>query len=246
MKVLYLDESGNHGLDTIDAEYPVFVLGGVIVDRTYARTVLAPRVRQLKEAYFGRADLVLHTADIVRAKNGFERMQEPVFRAEFFAALNAMMRELEYKVVACAIKKDEHLARHGMDAADLYMPSLGVLAERFCSEIGDALDGGTIFAETRRPDLDRELNLAWERLKEPGIRAIGPDVIDERIVDLSLKEKHLGMAGLQLADLVVSPIGRAIIGKPTREDWDIWDIVESKFRRVGTRYDGSGLVVLPE
>lgn len=154
-----------------------------------------------------------------------------------------MMRELEYKVVACAIKKDEHLARHGTKVDDLYGPSLGVLAERFCSEIGDALDGGIIFAEARRPDLDRELNLAWERLKETGSGAIGPDALDERIIDLSLKDKSLNTAGLQLADLVVSPIGRSVIGKPTREDWAI---VESEFRRVGTGYDGPGLIVLPK
>jgi len=32
MKVLFLDESGDHSLNVIDPQYPVFVLGGVIVD----------------------------------------------------------------------------------------------------------------------------------------------------------------------------------------------------------------------
>ena len=36
MKVLFLDESGDHNLSVIDPSYPIFVLGGVIVDQDYA------------------------------------------------------------------------------------------------------------------------------------------------------------------------------------------------------------------
>ncbi len=41
-------------------------------------------------------------------------------------------------------------------------------------------------------------------------------IIGERVVDLILRDKNLDMAGLQLADLVVPPIDRAVIRKPTR------------------------------
>ena len=52
-----------------------------------------------------------------------------------------------------------------------------------------------------------------------------------------------GAAGLQLADLVVSPIGRHVLGKSDKEDWRI---VKGKFRtnRFG-KIDGFGLVILP-
>lgn len=36
MKVLFLDESGDHNLSLIDPQYPVFVLGGAIVEKEYA------------------------------------------------------------------------------------------------------------------------------------------------------------------------------------------------------------------
>ncbi|MGI8642877.1 MAG: DUF3800 domain-containing protein, partial [Thermomicrobiales bacterium] len=39
MKLLFLDESGDHSLEKIDEDYPIFVLGGVVVDRSYYRTV---------------------------------------------------------------------------------------------------------------------------------------------------------------------------------------------------------------
>lgn len=141
MKVMYLDESGDHSLDKIDPSYPMFVLGGVIVERTYARTVIDPRLRDLKDAFFGRDDIILHTADLVRAKNGFEALKDSALRAAFYDALNAMMRELEYTVVACAIKKDEHLAQYGANADDPYMYSLRVVVERFCKDLGNTPDG---------------------------------------------------------------------------------------------------------
>ena len=45
-KVMFLDESGDHSLRVIDPQYPMFVLGGVIVDRDYAENELDERVRQ--------------------------------------------------------------------------------------------------------------------------------------------------------------------------------------------------------
>jgi hypothetical protein len=48
---------------------------------------------------------------------------------------------------------------------------------------------------------------------------------------------------LQLADLVVTPIGRHILGKDRHDDWEI---VKSKFRHRGGNYLGAGLVILPK
>lgn len=243
MKVMFLDESGNHDLERIDPQYPVFVLGGVIVDRAYARTVIEPRMQALKLEFFGRDDIVLHTAELARKKNAFACLKDPDFNSRFLHALTWMMRELDYQVVACAIKKHEHVARYGIHAADPYHSSLGVLVERFVLEIGPVSDGGIICAEKRRPDLDHELEQAWQRLRAEGTRKASPQEIDERIADLSLKDKRLNLAGMQLADLVVSPIGRAIVGKQLHADWHV---VASKLRRRDDTYRQHGLVVLPE
>jgi hypothetical protein len=49
MKRMYLDESGNHDLLRIDQQYPIFVLGGVIVDAEYADAEMAARFSELKQ-----------------------------------------------------------------------------------------------------------------------------------------------------------------------------------------------------
>jgi Trm5-related predicted tRNA methylase len=56
MKLLFLDESGDHSLDKIDPQYPVFVLGGIIVDEEYAKGELTQRVQKFKQDLFGRLD----------------------------------------------------------------------------------------------------------------------------------------------------------------------------------------------
>ena len=244
MKVLFLDESGDHNLSVIDPQYPLFVLGGVILDQDYAEAELTGELNAFKQALFGQTDIVLHTADITRNKNGFENLKDAAFRDRFYAALNALMRRIRYSVVACAVRKDEHLSRYGVAALDPYLLSLDVLVERFCFEIGNVGGGGVIVAERRDPTLDRELELAWLNLKIQGTRYLQAKHIEDRILGLNLRAKRDNIAGLQLADLVVSPIGRHVLGKPDKEDWKI---VQEKFRRSPAgKIEGYGLVVLPQ
>jgi len=244
MKVLFLDESGDHNLSVVDPQYPLFVLGGVIVEKDYAGGELPAELNDFKRRIFGRTDIVLHTADITRNRNGFEQMKDVGFREAFYAELNALMRKLEYTVVACAVRKAEHLSRYGVAALDPYLLSLDVLVERFCYEVGSRAGDGVIVAEKRDPTLDRELDIAWLNLKVQGTRYMQAKEIDRRIIGVNLRPKSDNIAGLQLADLVVTPIGRYVLGKPTKEDFQI---VESKFRRnQHGDYVGYGLVVLPK
>jgi hypothetical protein len=244
LKVLFLDESGDHNLSVIDPNYPVFVLGGVIMDAEYATETADRELAAFKHRMFGSRDIVLHTADMIRNRNGFERMKDRGFREAVLAELNALMHRLTYTVVACVVRKDRHLARYGFAAVDPYMLSLDILVERFCMEIGATPNGGVIVAERRGPTLDRELELSWLNLKIQGTRFIQAVDIERRVSGLNLRAKADNIAGLQLADLVVSPIGRAILGKPPKPDWTI---VESKLRRDRHgRTDGYGLVILPK
>jgi hypothetical protein len=244
MKILFLDESGDHNLSVIDPQYPLFVLGGIIVEQSYAEGAMAEAVREFKRRLFGTDNIVLHTADITRNRNGFERMKDAAFRARFYSELNDLMLSLDYQVVACAIRKDDHIARYGVAALDPYLLSLDILAERFCMEVGNVSAGGLIVAERRDPTLDHELELAWLNLKIQGTRFMQAHQIEQRVLGLNLRGKADNIAGLQLADLVVTPIGRHLLRKPCKEDFEI---VRSKFRRSRTgTVEGFGLVVLPK
>jgi hypothetical protein len=214
------------------------------MDLDYAKGQATELINSFKESLFGDCSLHLHTADITRNRNGFERLQEATFRKRFYKELNELMRSLDYEVMACVIKKEAHLQRYGMAAVDPYMLSLDILVERFCILVGDKENGGLILAEKRDPTLDRQLDLAWLNLKVQGTQYMQASQIEKRIQSLILRDKKANIAGLQLADLVVTPIGRHILGKHTKEDFNI---VESKMRRSPHgRIDGYGLIVLPK
>jgi len=171
-------------------------------------------------------------------------LAEPAFRQRFFAGLNELVASLDFTLVACAIRKDEHLSRYGVAALDPYMISLDVLVERFCFEVGEVAGGGMIVAERRNATLDHELELAFLNLKIQGTRYVDAAQIERRIAGLALRSKKDNIAGLQLADLVATPIGRGLLGKKDLQDYEI---TRSKFRtnRRGES-TGFGLIVLPK
>jgi Protein of unknown function (DUF3800) len=244
MKILFLDESGDHSLTKIDVQYPMFVLAGVIMDSEYHVHEATDIMNKAKKELFGKDDIVFHTADISRNRNGFERLIEKAFREKFFQKMNQMMSELKYMVVAAAVKKEEHLKQYGLAALDPYLLSLECLVERFVFKLKENNEDGLIVAECRNSILDNELELAFLNLKIQGTRYIPAVEIKQRIHQLTTRRKEENITGLQIADLVASPIGRYVLGKPIKPDFEI---VKQKFRRgkLG-QFEGYGLVVLPK
>jgi hypothetical protein len=116
--------------------------------------------------------------------------------------------------------------------------------ERFCYEVGDNCGEGVIVAEKRDRFLDRQLRLAWLALKARGTRFVKAVQLAGRMKGLALRGKQDNIAGLQIADLLVTPIGRSLLGKQSLVDYGM---IQSKFRcnRQGG-YGGVGLVVLPK
>ena len=223
----------------------MFVLGGVIVDAGYAATCMDAAVRRFKLEALGRTDVTLHTADIVRRTAPTPLSSIRSAGGCFATAFNALMRQLDYTVIACAIRKDAHLAAYGAAALEPYTPSLNVLVERFCFALSDTQETqpGVIVAERRDQALDSALLATWQHLRERGTAYLRPGAIRDRVTHLRLEGKKAGIAGLELADLIVSSIGRFVAGRAPREDWAI---VESKLRRRKGDYLGAGLAILPK
>ena len=242
---MFLDESGDHTLTRINRSYPVFVLGGVIADRAYVRNVIEPAMREFKLIHFGREDVILHTVEMTNGIGDYAFLSDPTRRARFYADLNDLLDGWDYKIVACAVRKPELVAQFGIAADDPYMFSLHVLVERFCDALGDEFDAGFVCAEKRGSSLDRDLLQAWERVRTRGINALSANAVDSRIVGLDLRDKRANLAGMQLADLVVTPIGRRLVGTSPKPNRVQWAVVERKLRRVGGDYSGHGLVIRP-
>jgi len=247
--VLFLDESGDHSLSVIDPQHPVFVLSGVIMDSEYHDGAATHALNLFKERLLGNRGVILHTLAFTRNQAGFERMVDHEYRQGFFNGLEVLVRDMEFKIVACAIKKQDHLVKYGLNALDPYLLSLSLLIERFTYEFGSA--GGTVVAESRDQTLNNALELAFLDLKIRGTKYVSASKIANRIRNFAIRNKSENVAGLQLADIIATPIARHVLGKPTyprySEQGDFYSVIASKFRRDRFgRAEGMGLVVLPK
>lgn len=244
MKIMYLDESGSHNLRVVDPDYPIFVLGGIIVDTTQALGDMEWRIKSLKRRHFGRDGIILHSTDIHHAKRGFERLADPNRRDRFYLELSNLLQTLDYQIVACAIDKTAHVKRYKKRARDPYYYALSVLVERFYLELQEhGKEEGTIIAEKRNELLDDYLAQEWKRLNTQGTGPLNPKSLQEVITSLDTRAKSENIAGLQVADIVLASIGRELLGLAPRLNYSI---IEGKYRKNSKGdYKNYGLKLLP-
>ena len=106
MKILFLDESGDHNLDPqkVDASYPVFVLAGCIFNDAYYADKVIPSFLKLKEDFFGSADIIFHTAEMIRPTKSkekrFLKLIDKDFRMAFYTALNTLLSDTDFLLTA--------------------------------------------------------------------------------------------------------------------------------------------------
>lgn len=74
--IIYVDESGDHSLESIDPDYPVFVLSFCIFRKDEYAERVTPAIRHLKFATFGHDMVVLHESEIRRKKGAFSHLSK--------------------------------------------------------------------------------------------------------------------------------------------------------------------------
>jgi hypothetical protein len=97
LKVMLLDESGDHNLNPkrINPQYPIFALGGVIIERAYLRTVVEPEMNRFKVKYFGRNNVTLHTVDMRHSEGDYAFLKDARVRSAFYEELNQLLLDWE-------------------------------------------------------------------------------------------------------------------------------------------------------
>jgi hypothetical protein len=66
--IVYVDESGDHGLVSIDEKFPVFVLAFCVFHKKHYSEKVIPAIEQFKFDYFGHDCVVLHEHEIRKQK----------------------------------------------------------------------------------------------------------------------------------------------------------------------------------
>lgn len=239
--VIYVDESGDHTLTSIDRDYPVFVLDFCIFRKDSYANVVAPQVQAFKFAHFGHDIVVLHEHEIRKQKPPFVFLKSRDKRDAFMDGLNRLIEEADFTIVAAAIHK-ERLTQRYAAPGNPYEMALTFCMERahaFLRDRGQHMLTTHIVVERRGKREDDELELAFRRIRD------GANYVGEMPgFEIIFADKKTNSAGLQLADLTARPIGRHVLepAQPNRA----WEIIEPKLRRSPAGVvRGWGLKVFP-
>jgi len=208
--IVFADESGDHGMVSIDPQYPVFALTFCALRKAdYVGTVV-PAVQRFKFGIWGHDSVVLHEHEIRKSLGPFGLLRtDRALRTRFFDGLNALMEATPMTIYASVIDKVKHRAKY----ANPWNPY--EIALHFCMErlhmmlTAHQEQGKTVHVvfESRGAKEDAELELEFRRIagnnSHWGYRRHDFSRFDFQPVFIP---KSANAAGLQLADLTARPI----------------------------------------
>ena len=103
--IVYVDESGDHSLSSINPQYPMFVLAFCIFKKVDYAGLVVPSLQKFKFKYFGHDLVILHEYDLRKAKPPFSLLLNPNIRESFMNDLNEVLISVPMEVVSVAINK---------------------------------------------------------------------------------------------------------------------------------------------
>jgi hypothetical protein len=223
--IVYVDESGDHGLRNIDPHYPVFVLAFCIFRiEDYVEQVV-PALQRFKFREFGHDAVILHERDIRKDQGPFSGLKSKARKEQFLGGLSEIIERAPFRVVSSVIHKEKLQERYRRETPNPYDIALSFGLERIhyhlCRNAQRDCRTHVVF-ERRGKNEDRDLELEFRRVcsgqNYPG------EVFD---LELQIADKKTNSTGLQLADLIARPIGLSILrpDQPNRA----FEVIRQKF-----------------
>jgi hypothetical protein len=239
--IVYVDESGDHGLTTCDPHYPVFVLAFCLFDKTAYVEKVVPALQYLKFKHFGHDMSVLHEHEIRKASGDFSFLIDATKRQTFMDDLSRLVRDAPFTVIAVVVDK-RSLQSQYVRPINPYHIGLAFGLERVEKVLrrhGQTGRTTHVIFESRGKKEDDELELEFRRVRD------GANYLGTRLsFEIAFADKRSNSCGLQLADLIARPIGRKVL-EPTQAN-RAYDIIEQKLERGPSgQIDGWGLKRFP-
>jgi hypothetical protein len=244
--VVYVDESGDHSLTSIDPGYPVFVLALCVFHKRHYSEQIIPAVEKLKFNYFGHDSVVLHENDISKQKGAFAFLSHRPTRIAFMERLNSIIDASNFILIACVVDKPR-LSRSTGANSNPYHIALGICLEAlngFLCEKGQEKLRTHVVVECRGKKEDIELELEFRRIRDGN--SLGSQYLP---FDIVFADKKTNLTGLQLADLVARPVGVNYL-RPAQSN-QAFELLKRKFycdggrNTVGMGYENVGLLIYP-
>lgn len=208
--IVYADESGDHGLVSINPEYPVFALVFCVIRKADYATVVVPAFQSFKFDVWGHDAVVLHEQEIRRREGDFTLLlTDPNVRARFFEHLNGLIEAAPITIFASVIDKLRLKKKYANPQNPYEIALLFCMEQLLDMLLKEGQAGKTVHVvlESRGKREDRDLELEFRRIcnNEKRRRDRNPDFhqLDFRPI---FQARSANSIGLQLADLTARPI----------------------------------------
>lgn len=229
--VIFVDESGDHSLTSIDKEYPLFLLTFCIVRKTDYSKIIVPSFLDFKFDFFGHDMTVLHSHEIRKPRGDFSILLNPTIRERFMTRLNGLIEVAPFTLIAIAIRKLD-LKNKYETPHNPYNLALRFGLERvfrFLWDNGQQDKLTHIIAESRGRVEDADLELQFRRVMQNAHDWTPKFMLNFQRMpfELIIADKKTNSIGMQLADLIAYPIGRSVL-RPEQAN-RAYDVLKAKF-----------------
>lgn len=241
--IVYMDETGDHSLETVDTTFPLFAVIFLVCDSQVYIESIVPTVYRLKIDYFGHEGVILHSRDIRKRQGDFKFLLDPTLREPFFNRINQIMSLDGYSIIASVIHKEAHRSKYGIFAQNPYDLAVKFALERLLPLLENlGQDVVTIVAEARGKLEDDSLRLSFYETVNHGTVFIRSERFQKIQFHLVFRPKGANIIGTQMADLVGYPIARYVLD-PSKPN-PAYEIIKGKFYKKGPRWI-TGLKIFP-
>lgn len=214
--IVYVDESGDHSLDSIDPQFPAFALSFCVVSKADYTGIVVPLMQEFKFKYWGHDAVVLHEHEIRKTKGDFGFLRsDPKLREAFLEALDELVRSAPFRIISCVIDKQKHVEKYGFAAWNPYTIALKMCMERLLLFLRANCAKGRkvhVVFECRGREEDAELELEFRRIVagQSTWGWVNRDFSDFEW-EPRFAKKAVNSTGLQLADLTARPLALQVL-----------------------------------
>ena len=236
--IVYVDESGDHSLASINKDFPLFVLAFCIFEKEKYSKSAVLKLKDFKFKHFGHDMVVLHENEIRRDKGWFKILNTKEKKTSFMEELTQIIHEEDFTIIATVIQKDK-LFSQNKNPYDIALKYCMERTYKFLESKNEHTKITHIVVEQRGKNEDEELELEFRRV------CAGNNFQNVHFpFEIIMANKMSNSAGLQLADLVARPIGLHVL-KPEQQN-RAYDVLKAKFHKnENGRVEGVGLKIFP-
>ena len=208
--IVYVDESGDHGLKSIDPEYPIFCLAFCIFKKSDYIFKVIPDLNYLKSKFWGHGDVVLHEHDIRKNRTGdWSILTDDKLRDCLIYDIDLLFKKSNIYMISSVINKTDLTMYHSMQ--NPYELAMLFCMERLNDWLVDQNQSGRIIQvhfESRGKNEDRLLKDKFQEIRNntPTSAPLKTD-FSKITYRMRFLDKKVNSTGLQLADLAARPIG---------------------------------------